>query len=336
MKSLARLRSSVEHALILGLVPAFVACGSSEPASNNDQQPPPGQPPTGDPPTGQPPTGQPDAGQPPTGQPPTGDPAVSEWKTLLTGDWTMQPGTEGYICVKKTLEEDTFVKVFDAINPPGTHHTLLTIGEPDGPDGTAPCSAGTNRTQSVFGSGVGNVPLTFPKDVAFKMKKGQQLLLNLHLFNTSANPIHGTSGTKYKTISDAPIMAEGLLAGTIRLDLPPAATTNSTGYCTMSIDSTLFAVSQHMHVLGTYEKMTLERASGGEQLLFEGPYNFEEQRYYEITPVEVKKGDKVRVDCTHNNTTANRVTFGESTLQEMCFAGLYRYPADGSNFMCIR
>lgn len=338
MKSLARLRSSVEHALILGLVPAFVACGSSEPASNNNQpEPPPTTPPTGTnpPPTGTnpPPTdGVPDSGQ----QPPPSDPGVSEWKTLLTGDWTMAPGTEGYICVKKTLEEDTFVKVFDAINPPGTHHTLLTIGEPDGADGTAPCSAGTNRTQSVFGSGVGNVPLTFPKDVAFKMKKGQQLLLNLHLFNTTSAPISGTSGTKFKTIADAPIQAEGLLAGTIRLDLPPAATTTSTGYCTMSVDSTLFAVSQHMHVLGTYEKMVLERASGGEQLLFEGPYNFEEQRYYEIAPIEVKKGDKVRVECTHNNTTAGRVTFGESTLQEMCFAGLYRYPADGSNFMCIK
>ncbi|MET0594147.1 MAG: hypothetical protein ABW133_15710 [Polyangiaceae bacterium] len=335
MKSLARLRSTVEHALILGLVPAFVACGSSEPNNNQPEPPPAADAGTNPPPTGE----MPDSGQPGTpdsGQPPIGDPSVSDWKTLLTGDWTMAPGTEGYICVRKTLEEDTFVKVFDAINPPGTHHTLLTIGEPDAPDGTAPCGAGTNRTQSVFGSGVGNVPLTFPKDVAFKMKKGQQLLLNLHLFNTTASPINGTSGTKFKTIVDAPVQAEGLLAGTIRLDLPPAATTTSIGYCTMSIDSTLFAVSQHMHVLGVHEKMVLERASGGEQLLFDGPYNFEEQRYYEITPVEVKKGDKVRVECTHNNTTANRVTFGESTLQEMCFAGLYRYPADGSNFMCIK
>jgi hypothetical protein len=331
MKSLARIRSAVEHALILGLVPAFVACGSSEPASGG--APAPTTPPTT---TTPPPTGQPPTGEPPTGEPPTGEPPVSEWKTLLTGDWTMAPGTEGYVCVRKTLEEDTYVKVFDAINPPGTHHTLLTIGDPDAPDGTAPCGAGTNRTHSVFGSGVGNVPLTFPKDVAFLMKKGQQLLLNLHLFNTGGAPISGSSGTKFKTISNAPIMAEGLLAGTVRLDLPPQQTTTSTGYCTMSIDSTLFAVSQHMHVLGTYEKITLERAAGGEQLLFEGPYNFEEQRYYEIPPVEVKQGDKVRVECTHNNTTAGRVTFGESTYQEMCFAGLYRYPADGSNFMCVR
>ena len=43
----------------------------------------------------------------------------------------------------------------------------------------------------------------------------------------------------------------------------------------------------------------------------------------------------MRVDCTHRNTTDKTVTFGESTLSEMCFAGLYRYPADGSSFGCV-
>jgi hypothetical protein len=240
--------------------------------------------------------------------------------------------------VRKTVEEDLIVGVFDAINPPGTHHTLLTMGEPDGPDGTTPCNAGTNRTQSVFGSGVGSVPLAFPKGVALRMKKGTQLLLNLHLFNTGTADISGTSGTRFQTIAeaDAPVIAEGLLAGTININLPPAQTTTSTGYCTMSIDSTIFAVSQHMHLLGTYEKIVAERAVGGEKLLYEGPYDFNEQRYFSVDPVEVKKGDRIRVECTHNNTTAARVSFGESTLSEMCFSGLYRYPSDGSPFMCVR
>jgi len=131
-------------------------------------------------------------------------------------------------------------------------------------------------------------------------------------------------------------VAEGLLAGTTSISLPPGQSTKSTGYCTMSTDATIFAVSPHMHLLGTYEKIVAERATLGEAVLFDGPYNFEEQRYFSVDAVEVKKGDRVRVECTHNNTTAAKVTFGESTLQEMCFAGLYRYPADNSGFMCIR
>ena len=273
---------------------------------------------------------------PPPMPPPT--PPTGEWKTLLSGDRTMDPGKEGYVCVRKTIDEDLVIGALDAINPPGTHHTLLTMGTPDAADGIAPCNAGTNRTQSVFGSGVGSVPLAFPKGVALRIKKGTQLLLNLHLFNTGTALIAGISGTRFQTVSeaDAPIVAEGLLAGTTSINLPPGQVTTSTGYCTMSTDAKIFAVSPHMHLLGAYEKVVAERATLGEAVLFDGPYNFEDQRYFAVDSIEVKKGDRIRVECTHNNTTASRVTFGESTLQEMCFAGLYRYPADGSPFTCIR
>ena len=265
-------------------------------------------------------------------------PTTSDWKTLLTGDWTMPPGTEGYLCVRKTIDEDLFVSVFDAINPKGTHHTFLSMGEVSGTDGIEPCNAGVNGLQQIFGSGVGSVPLAFPKGVTIHVKKGTQILLNLHLFNTGQADLSGTSGTKIRTVAatDAPVIAEHLLAGTIRVDLPPQQTTSTTGFCTMSTDATIFAVTPHMHKLGVYAKIVAERAASGEAVLYDGPYDFEEQQYVSIDPVAVKKGDRVRIDCTHNNTTPQRVTFGESTLEEMCFAGIYRYPSDGSPFMCIR
>jgi hypothetical protein len=275
---------------------------------------------------------------PPPTEPPTTPPSTSDWKTLLTGEWTMPSGTEGYVCVRKTIDEDLFVTVFDAVNPKGTHHTFLSMGDPNGPDGIEPCTAGVNQMQQIFGSGVGSFPLAFPQGVAVNIKKGAQLVLNLHLFNTGLADLSGTSGTRIRTVaaSDAPIIAEHLLAGTVRVDLPAAQTTSTTGYCTMSTDAQIFAVTPHMHKLGVYAKIVAERAVGGEAVLYDGPYDFEQQTYVSIAPVAVQKGDRVRVDCTHNNTTAERVTFGESTLQEMCFAGIFRYPSDGSPFMCIR
>jgi hypothetical protein len=303
MKPLARLRSRHESLFIVALLATkIVGCSSAESIGPGDEQPP----------------------------------ALSEWKTLLAGDWTMPPGTEGYVCVRKTIEEDLFVNVFDAINPKGTHHTFLSMGEPSGPDGIAPCSAGDNSIQQIFGSGVGSVPLAFPSGVAVNIKKGTQLILNLHLFNTGQADLAGTSGARIRTVTAAPVIAEHLLAGTVRVDLPPLQTTSTTGYCTMSTDATIFAVTPHMHTLGAYAKIVAERAVGGEAVLYDGPYDFNEQRYYSIEPVAVQKGDRVRIDCTHNNTTPARVTFGESTLEEMCFAGIYRYPSDGSPFMCIR
>jgi hypothetical protein len=269
---------------------------------------------------------------------PTPPSSKGEWRTLLTGEWTMPQGTEGYSCVRQTVTEDLWVNGFEAISPRGTHHTLLTVGEPNAPDGLSICNAGTNRTYSVYGSGVGPERLEFPEGLALKIPKGTQLLLNLHLFNTgNQGDLSGTSGTLVRVVPESEVttIAEGVLAGTIAIDIPPQETKSTTGWCTMSSDVTLFAVAPHMHQLGVYEKVVAESATKGEVTLFDGPYNFDDQSYHLIEPLDLKKGERVRVECTHTNTTSKRVTFGESSLQEMCFAGLYRYPADGSPFICV-
>jgi hypothetical protein len=103
----------------------------------------------------------------------------------------------------------------------------------------------------------------------------------------------------------------------------------------MTHDVTLFSVAPHMHQLGTYMKVVAEPAGSDEVVLHDGPYDFTEQRYYSIDPLELAQGDTVRVECTHTNTTDHLVTFGDSSLAEMCFAGIYRYPADGDAFPCI-
>lgn len=258
------------------------------------------------------------------------------WTTLIEGEWTMPAGTEGYVCARHTVTEDLFVNAFDAMSPPGTHHTLLTMGEPNAPDGIEPCGAGDNRTLTVFGSGVGTNPLHLPEGVALKIEKGTQLLLNLHLFNTGEQEIAGLSGTRVRVVPEGDVeeLAEGLLAGTIRLNIPAGETTTHTGYCTMTDDATLIAVAPHMHQLGAHEKVVAESSIEGEVTLYDDPYDFNEQSYYRIDPVRVARGDRIRVECTHRNTTAATVGFGESSLAEMCFAGLYRYPATGNYFIC--
>jgi hypothetical protein len=291
---------------VAALLPAVTACGGS---SEDPPAPAPKEPPT----------------------------TSGEWRTLLTGEWTLPAGTEGYSCVRHTVTEDLWVNGFEAVSPGGTHHTLLTVGEPTAPDGLTICNAAENRTHSVYGSGVGPEKLEFPEGIALKIPKGAQLLLNLHLFNTGTGDLSGTSGTRVRVIPESQVtsVAEGVLAGSIGIDIPPQQTTTTTGHCTMSNDVTLFAVAPHMHQLGVYEKVTAISGTKGEVTLFDGPYNFDDQSYHLIEPLDMKKGERVRVECTHTNTTAKNVRFGESTLAEMCFAGIYRYPADGSPFICV-
>jgi hypothetical protein len=262
---------------------------------------------------------------------------MSEWTTLITADWSVPAGSEEYVCARKTVTDDMFVAGFEAVNPLGTHHTLLTMGDPTSPDGVTACSASDNRTLSVFGSGVGTNPLNFPDGVALKITQGMQLNLNLHLFNVGAQDLPGTSGTRVRAVASADVVhiAEGVLAGTVNLNIPPGQTTTSIGHCSMSADVTLFAIAPHMHQLGIYEKVVAESSAQGEVTLHDAPYDFNSQSYHLIDPpLYLAKGDRVRVECTHHNTTDKTVTFGQSTLSEMCFAGIYRYPASGASLIC--
>lgn len=261
-----------------------------------------------------------------------------EWETVISGDWSLEARSEKYVCVRKTVERDTIFRAMRAINPLGTHHTLLTIGEPGAPDGVSDCDASVNYPLLVAGSGVGTNPLEFPTGVVMKIEKGQQLLLNLHLFNVRDEPLTGTSGTEVKPgdEADALHVGQAILAGTLGITLPAGERTTVSGTCTMTDDATIFAVAPHMHQLGVHLKAVAESSVQGDVVLSDAMYDFENQRVALVGPVEMKAGDRVRVDCTYENTTKKVVQFGDSSLAEMCFAGLLRYPASAGAFLCVQ
>jgi hypothetical protein len=194
----------------------------------------------------------------PPAQTPQAPTAAADWKPLLEGEWELPAGEEGYRCVRLTAAEDMYIKEFQPIAPLGTHHTLLSVNPmPTAPDGVSTCSAGDNGHTTLLGSGVGENysagPL--PDGVAYKVAKGSQLNLNLHLFNVSDAVLKGKSGTRVRTTTADEVtqFAETMLAGPVSLAIP-MGTSTSTGKCTLKSDTTVFAVSPHMHQLGVHLK----------------------------------------------------------------------------------
>jgi hypothetical protein len=237
------------------------------------------------------------------------------------------------------MTEDTYIKEFQPIAPPGTHHTLLSVNqEPTGPDGVSVCSAGDNGLVTLLGSGAGERYSAgpVPEGVAFKIAKGSQLNLNLHLFNVTESTLTGTSGTKVRTTTADKVQhsAETILAGPLSLAIDPGRSTQ-TGQCTIQSDTTVFAVAPHMHQLGVHLKAVIDRAAGGTEDLFDGAFDFEDQRQTATGQLVLKAGDVVQVECTYENVTDRIVGFGESSLDEMCFIGLYRYPVAGEGLICL-
>jgi hypothetical protein len=265
-----------------------------------------------------------------------GDPPVpTGFQPLLSGDWTMPPGQEGYFCVRATVAETMYIKAFRPIAPPGTHHTALGFDLQGGTDGAFPCEAKDVGFKLLFGSGVGTEPYALPDGVAFTLEGGSQVLLNLHLFNTTDAPISGTSGIEIERIAEADVVhqAEVVYALDTNLDIPPGESV-ATHTCTFATQSTVVGVFPHMHKLGTRMTASLDHA-GSSQMFFDHPYTFEEQLNYSTAAIEVADGDKITYSCGYSNTTGHNVQFGDSTNDEMCVLGMYRYPSQGSISLCI-
>jgi len=273
-----------------------------------------------------------DDGSDPNGDIDAGGPP--EWQTLVSGEWTIAAQTEDYLCVRKTVDRDMYIGGFRALAPNGTHHTVLTVGAKSGSDGVESCNSFQNHLSLVYGSGVGTSEYTMPEGVAVKVSAGQQLLLNLHLFNVGETDLSGISGTEVLEVPAADVVheAEAVLMGPVQFSIPPGNQV-VTGSCTPNVSATIFGVFPHMHYLGTHMKVDVA-ATGATTNLHDGPYDFEDQQIYPVTPTAIDVGDVVEVTCSYTNATDQTVSFGESSEAEMCFAAVFYYPAQGKPYIC--
>jgi hypothetical protein len=272
-------------------------------------------------------------------EPPAPDaPPIPEGFTRLIGrTWSLPGGaTDTYRCVRFTVQEDMYITSIQAQAPFGTHHTVLSFAGGNGtagPDGEQNCGVGTIGRVMMYASGVGTSPLDFPTDVGLHIPAGTQIHLNLHLFNATDEPIEGDTAILVKAqTTPPPMLAEMVFAGKILFSIPSNDQDFTTiGGCTVSTGFTTFAVWPHQHQLGTHQKISVIRGTGQSAVttvLHDGAYSFSEQNYYLQDPMfEVQAGDKIEVACTWRNNTGRSVGFGESSEEEMCFGGFYRFPA---------
>jgi hypothetical protein len=270
-------------------------------------------------------------------------PPIPEGFTRLIGrTWSLAPGQlDTYRCVRITIPQDMYITNIMAQAPTGTHHTVLSFasGNAAGADGEQNCGVGTLGMVMLYASGVGTSPLDFPSGVGVKVSAGQQIHLNLHLFNATDNQLSGDSAILVKAQPTAPpMLAEMVFAGRILFGIPasnPPAPFTVNGGCTVQTPYKLFGIWPHQHKLGTHQRVELVH-SGTTTVLHDLPFTFSEQNYYLKTPeVSVQAGDQINVKCTYLNTTGHLVTVGESSDDEMCFSGLYRYPAANAGlFQC--
>lgn len=105
-----------------------------------------------------------------------------------------------------------------------------------------------------------------------------------------------------------------VLAGPIEFHVPSDNQPHPvTGECTAHHDYSLFAVWPHMHKFGTHQKVELVSGAGATTMIHDAPFRFDDQSYQAVSPMsQVHVGDKVRLTCTHVNSSGTEVTHAHS------------------------
>jgi hypothetical protein len=171
-----------------------------------------------------------------------------------------------------------------------------------------------------------------PPDVGWYLPKGpKSIRMDMHYYNLQgAAEQEDGSGFELCVTKTKRKFEAGNFEGFLGIpNIPPNSAVDVTGTCVVKVTEPVFLLSSsaHAHQKATHMKFTHQRGDKV-TVLHDAPFNFEEQTSEPIKdgPLELKTGDVIKTTCSFKNTTNRRVTFGESTEDEMCFNFAAYYP----------
>jgi hypothetical protein len=261
-----------------------------------------------------------------------GAPAASAAPTVTftTQPYTLKPGDEKYYCYTMDLPEDreTVVRKITPTYGKATHHFGLYYTLAPEPKGFSECPLLIKETWiPLYGGGVDSGNLELPQGAGFRLAKGQQLLIQLHLLNAGTSDVTDTGTMTLETLDPTTKITPAGMFGFDNRDLAlPAksAAVEAEMSCPAPFDMDVFGVFGHMHTLGKHIEVS-RGATPGAEVLYSTPWIFDQQP---TTPValKIKKGDQLHIKCRWDNTLDKVVTYGESTGDEMCSFVFYYTP----------
>lgn len=188
------------------------------------------------------------------------------------------------------------------------------------------------------GWSVGNTARRLPNDMGRYLKKGSDLVVQVHYHPTGKTEVDQSEVGLYfvnKPVAES-LKESAKLVGSIwmanyEMDIPAGeADYRRTTTYTLPKDVIMVGIVPHMHLLGRSMRVTATEPKKKPQVLIDIPtwnYNWQDEYYYE-RPIRLKAGTKLVVEAVFDNSAANpsnpssppkRVTWGEETTDEMLF-----------------
>jgi hypothetical protein len=233
----------------------------------------------------------------------------------------LQPGMESYTCFASTLDQDTVVDGFQKANQPFVHHAQFVRALAPEPAGISECKEQFKLTWlPIFLAGNGASELRFDEGIGHVLPAGTQLVLQMHLLNTSEKATKQAVEIRmHKSTAANPTPVAPWAIGSSEIRIPARQAGTAQNICTMNGSVDILAVFPHMHMLGKRFAVEVGKSLDAMRPLYtRDPYDFDDQRM-EKMHLTLQAGDLLRVTCDYMNPTDKEVTFGESSTEEMCF-----------------
>ncbi len=224
---------------------------------------------------------------------------------------------------------DTSVKLGTSFPCMGTE---FTSGSGASADGGASSDAGSDSTDLALGAylggvgggtGGGNVA-ALPAGVAFRLKKGNGVMLNVHYLNTGEDTIDGNSvlDIEFAPVDPTRKIAAMFVNLNLGFDILPAETTTSSTECVAQSDVQFLMMANHMHEYGSSATTQVIRAgTGAIEDMHDDPRWTSDMQFNLVTtgwpvdaPFILHQGDTIRTTCTWQNPTTADIEFP----REMC------------------
>jgi len=249
------------------------------------------------------------------------------------------PGQDVMHCqyVFAPVDRDLDILDMDGFQSAMGHHAVAYATTADVPTGsTAPCGMEENLPGGFLGGvgGEGGGGVDLPEGVAFRLPKGNAIMLNTHFLNVGDEPVDGETVLDVKFAEVDPNRKVASLFANVAFgfNIPAHSAHAAATECTFPKDMEFILFNNHMHDYGVTAKTEIVRSDGKVELVHEDPiWTYEMQFRSTYTqwsleqPLKLAEGDILRTHCEWNNQTAEAIGFP----REMC-VGVGFFISDGS------
>jgi hypothetical protein len=243
------------------------------------------------------------------------------------------------------------------------HHIVAFLATPDevgtyqeldaaDPEPGYPCYGGPGRlgqTVTWLGSWVpGSSGMDYPDGTGIRVEPGSKVILQVHYNLSGANGAPDRTSVSMRLESsvqkvaimqpwaDPAWLQPGVMlipAGQedvryrFSFDMVPVLSRITRGVFRDNEPIMVHAAALHMHTLGSWGRMEIERKTGAKDCMLHIPrWDFHWQSSYRFAqPKELKAGERMAVECHWDNSLpgAKDVSWGEGTNDEMCLGTFY-------------